>query len=85
MENKILKRKIALALTPVFVLSLIVLFSNVPKSFDSVNYAGDLIPSMQSEYAAEEQKQETPSHEPVYISIFKFIVNCNPFQKETQQ
>ncbi|MGZ4041154.1 MAG: hypothetical protein ACXVNR_11355 [Bacteroidia bacterium] len=36
--------------------------------------------STQEVYSAE----ETPLHEPVYISIFKFIINCNPFQKESQ-
>ncbi len=85
MENKKLKKKIILALTPLFVLSLVVIISTIPKSFSNTKYEGNYAPSFQSEYAAEEQKPEVPSHEPVYISIFKFIVNCNPFQKETQQ
>ena len=84
MENKHLRKQILLALVPVIALSLIVLFNTVPKSFFDSGEEGSLVPTIQSEYAAEEQKQDAPSQEPIYISIFKFIVNCNPFQKETQ-
>lgn len=35
-------------------------------------------------YEVEHNKQEAPAnHEPVFMSVFKFIVNCNPFKKET--
>lgn len=34
-------------------------------------------------YNVDDQKHEAPAnHEPVFMSIFKFIVNCNPFKKE---
>ena len=86
MENKQLKKRIVLALLPLVALSVGVFITTAPKTFSnsnySVNYDG---PSYQSEYSSEEEKPEVPSHEPVYISIFKFIVNCNPFKKETQQ
>ena len=40
-------------------------------------------PSAQSNYDVDDQKHEAPAnHEPVLISVFKFIVNCNPFKKE---
>ncbi len=38
----------------------------------------------QTNYDVDNQKHEAPqNHEPVFMSIFKFIVNCNPFKKET--
>ncbi len=44
---------------------------NEPSSASSANYDVD------------DQKHEAPAnHEPVFMSIFKFIVNCNPFRKE---
>jgi len=85
MENKNSIKKILLALTPLLMLSTMVLCYTVPQSFSKAKYDEDYSSSLQSEYTAEEQKPEAPSHESVYISIFKFIINCNPFQKETQQ
>lgn len=39
---------------------------------------------MKSNYDVDDQKHEAPAnHEPLFISVFKFIVNCNPFRKET--
>lgn len=70
---------------PVMALSVIVLFTTAPKSLSASTSEGNPFRTMQSEYTSEEQKQDVPSNEPIYISVFKFIVNCNPFQKETQQ
>ena len=84
MESKDLKKQILLALMPIVALSMLVLFTTLPKSISASANEDDSSFSIQSEYATQEQKQEAPSPEPVYISIFKFIVNCNPFQKETQ-
>ena len=83
MKNKELKKKIFLALLPLFALSLVVGLATVPKAFSNESSEEGYLPSLQSDYTAEDQKSDSP--EPVYISIFKFIVNCNPFQKETQQ
>ncbi len=85
MENKSLKKKIALALVPLVGLCLVVFISTSKNASANSNNNLNYLPSYQSEYAAEDQKPEVPSHEPIYISIFKFIVNCNPFKKETQQ
>ena len=39
----------------------------------------------ESKYDVDNQKHEVPvNHEPIFASIFKFIVNCNPFKKEAQ-
>lgn len=39
---------------------------------------------MNGAYKVNHQKHEAPAnHEPALISVFKFIVNCNPFKKET--
>jgi hypothetical protein len=84
MENRNLKRQIIIALLPISVLSTVVFFSMGAGALAGSKYnLGYNGPSYQSEYSAEEQKPEVPSHEPVYISVFKFIVNCNPFKKET--
>jgi len=45
-------------------------------------------PAVHGNYEMDEQKQEVPApseREPVVISVFKFIVNCNPFKKEAAQ
>ena len=79
MENKRLKKQILLALLPAIALSMLLLVA-AAEFVSGSDYEGSSFPSIQSEFSAEEQ----PSHEPVYISIFKFIINCNPFQKESQ-
>jgi hypothetical protein len=84
MENRNFKKKIILALTPLLGLSMLVLFSTLPVFLNGSNSDESNMSSLQGEYSTE-QKSDTPSHEPVYISVLKFIMNCNPFQKETQQ
>lgn len=67
-----------LALAPFFVLCIFV-FANWQSDYFS-NAINEERTSEQNVYNAE----ETPLHEPVYVSVFKFIINCNPFQKESQ-
>ncbi len=61
-------------------------FVLLPRSTKSVHVSADDIgSSIKSNYDVDDQKHEAPTnHEPVFVSIFKFIVNCNPFRKETQ-
>jgi hypothetical protein len=79
MEKENYKKQLYLALTPLFILCIVVFINagsvSVSKEVNNVNS-----PAVESLYSTEEQ----PSHEPVYVSIFKFIINCNPFQKESQ-
>ena len=83
MKNKQSKRGIIIALVPLFVLCMIVFVYTVPRTFTNSGYGVNYgVPSYQNEYSSQEHKPEKPSHDPVYLSIFKFIVNCNPFKKE---
>ncbi|MGZ3863050.1 MAG: hypothetical protein ACXVPN_04540 [Bacteroidia bacterium] len=72
------KKQIVLALAPLLILCAFV-FANWQFDYfsNAINGEGN---STNSIYNTE----ETPLHEPVYVSVFKFIVNCNPFQKESQ-
>ena len=82
MESKSLRSKFVLALLPLFVLCFVVFMNTALVSF-STDKEDDNAASVSSLYTTEEQKEDM-QHDPVYISIFKFIMNCNPFQKETQ-
>jgi hypothetical protein len=85
MENKQLKKQIILALIPLIALSFAVLFGSSSGTFRTTKYKlFNNAAFGQPEYASGDQKPEMPSPEPVYVSIFKFIVNCNPFKKEAQ-
>ena len=76
MEKENYRKQFYLALTPLLVLCIIV-FMNARSASVSKEITNENAPVVESLFSAEEQ----PSHEPVYISIFKFIINCNPFQK----
>jgi hypothetical protein len=81
MENKDLRNKFVLALSPILVLCLIV-FMNTASVSSSFETDDENAAPVSNVYDAEEQKADV--HEPVYVSIFKLIMNCNPFQKEAQ-
>lgn len=84
MDNKNFKRQIVLALAPLFVLCFAVFVNTVPGSL-SKSMRDKSSSAIESMYSSNEQKDEAPSREPIYVSVIKFIINCNPFQKETQQ
>jgi hypothetical protein len=82
MESRNLKKQIVLALVPLGMLCVCVF------SFDNKDFSAHLkyeeAGVVANSYSSQEQKQESPSHEPMFISVFKFIVNCNPFKREAQ-
>jgi flagellar basal body-associated protein FliL len=72
----------------IIVLLVFSLFTSLlaPRTLHSANH--DLnaleVSATKGSYDVDNQKHETPAnHEPVFMSVFKFLVNCNPFKKET--
>jgi len=85
MKKKSNNKRTIFILVPLLGLSLLAFVlspSAAPGS--GINAEADTSINMKGNYDVDDQKHEAPAnHEPVFISIFKFIVNCNPFRKET--
>ena len=85
-KKKNTNKRTLFILVPLFALSMLA-FIFIPRQTPQLNpgtegNSGSLVGG---NYAVDEPKQEAPvpnDREPVVISIFKFIVNCNPFKKE---
>lgn len=87
MKQKVKNKRRLIALVAFFSLSMLA-FIMVPGKPSALigshsEEAGTV--KMEENYDLDNQKQhESPANEHMLISVFKFIVNCNPFRKETQ-
>ncbi|HXB39180.1 MAG TPA: hypothetical protein VNZ49_01480 [Bacteroidia bacterium] len=85
MKKKNTNKRTLFILIPLLGLSLLA-FILLPRTGRNIDLSNEeSAQAVQSAYDVDDQKHEAPvNHEPVFVSVFKFIVNCNPFKREAQ-
>lgn len=87
MKKKRYNKRMLVALVVIFTLSMLAFISvpGKPSAFVGSGNEETGTVKLEENYGVDNQKPSEPAaHEHMLLSVFKFIVNCNPFRKETQ-